>query len=818
MKVLKFGGTSVGSKEALDNCIAIISREAHEGKERIAVVVSAFSGVTDQLKNTCLQASEGNTTYRETLTSLQKRHHDTIRALTPLPEQPRVLAYVQQAFNQLEEGLRGVYALREANPRILDMFMGFGERLSAYIITQTLRSRGVNAIYTDARELIKTDSAFGSAHVLPEESAKRIQEYFADSEGIPIITGFIGSTVLGRTTTLGRGGSDYTAAIIGAYANASCIEIWTDVDGVMTADPRKVSEARLVEHLSYIEALELSHFGAKVIYPPTMLPAMERQIPLWIKNTFNPTAPGTLINSISNAPSAAIKGLSSISSLALLRIEGPGMIGLVGAASKVFSALSKASINIVLITQASSEYSICIAVSPTDADVAKQSIEEEFSLEVRTGRIKPVAVEHDRAIVTIVGERMRKTPGVAGTLFETLGSNGINTVAIAQGSSELSISTVIEAKDEHRALNAIHAAFFKPVRKESISIFLIGTGLIGRQLLAILLKNQNEIEQRMGKKISLVGLANSTRSVFEQNGIPISQWKEILENGHTATLERFVETVKNLTVPNKVWIDCTASTILPFFYETLLRAGIPVVTPNKKGLSASYFQYKKLHDVAAEHKTPFLFETTVGAALPILSTLRDLRATGDHIHSIEAVLSGTLSYIFNSFCASDRPFSDIVREAKELGYTEPDPRDDLSGLDVVRKVLILARENDIPLDLSDVQVEPILPRACFDASSIEEFFKTLEGFDSLFDKKRKEARVAGRVLRCIANIEQDGTASLALRSVDMTNPFSTLAGSDNMIVFHTDRYSQTPLVVRGPGAGAAVTAAGVLADALRIYK
>ncbi len=804
MKILKFGGTSVGSPEVLDSVLSIIKEGVKNNAESITVVVSAFSGVTDTLCAVAFNAAQGNEEYRPIFEEFAARHINTAQSLIQLAEHPRVLACVRETLNELEDAFLGIFFLKEASKRALDLIMSFGERLSAYIISQALCSRGVAALYCDARSLILTDEQFGQARVSMPRTAEKITEWFSSAQGVSIVTGFIGATHQGVTTTIGRGGSDYTAAIIGAATNASVIEIWTDVDGVMTADPRKVKTAAIIPHLTYIEALELSYFGAKIIYPPTMMPALEKQIPIHIKNTFNPSGAGTLINGTPLPSSSPIKGISSIPSLALLRIEGVGMIAAIGSAARIFGALARNTINVILITQASSEYSICIGVNASDASRAENAINEEFALERAANRMKLVHVEYDVSIVTVVGEGMRKIPGIAGKLFHTLGEHNINTVAIAQGSSELSISAVIAAKNEFHALNAIHAEFFSP-KKIQPSVFLAGTGLIGKKLLDILA--ENPVAQ-------VCGIANTQSMLVDEGGVDHTA---LLDRCEPASLEKFVERMCNSHLGRKVFVDCTASEALPGYYSAILANGISIVTPNKKGLSGSMEKYNELMQTAKNSTASFRYETTVGAALPVIATLYDLIQTGDRIHSIEAVLSGTLSYIFNNFCSGEETFSQIVRKAKEKGYTEPDPRDDLCGLDVARKILILARECGYALELADVAIEPLLPKECFEATSVEAFFESLASLDSAMDKKRKQLKQDGRMLRCIASL-RDGKASLGLAEVDAHNPFATLSGSDNMVVFTTNRYCDTPLVVRGPGAGAGVTAAGVLADITKTLR
>ncbi|HEX9934011.1 MAG TPA: bifunctional aspartate kinase/homoserine dehydrogenase I, partial [bacterium] len=625
-------------------------------------------------------------------------------------------------------------------------------------------------------------------------------------------TGFIGSTEKNETTTLGRGGSDYTAALIGAALDAKEVEIWTDVDGFMTADPRKVKNVFSIESLSYEEAMELSHFGAKVVYPLALQPTSSLSIPIKVKNTFHPEFKGTVVGK--KTPSAfLITGISSIDQIALLRVEGSGLIGVAGISARLFNALAKNRISVILISQASSEHSICLAVTPQAAESAQEAIEEEFRLEIQAGQVDPVVIERNLSIVAVVGENMRKTPGISGRLFQALGKNGVNVVAIAQGSSELNISVVIPQSDESKALNALHEAFFLSQTK-TLNLYLLGTGLIGGTLLKQMQRQGKILPRTSDLEIKLIGLGNVDKMVFTEEGIPLAAWRNALEKGGPIHLNRFVDKLKELNLPNSVFVDCTGSGDVVGLYEDIFRANISVVTPNKIANSGRYALYKQLKDCATRHGVKFLYETNVGAGLPVINTLNDLLASGDRILKIEAVLSGTLSYIFNTV-SKEKSFSDVVMEARTRGLSEPDPRTDLTGLDVARKILILSREIGLTLEPEDVVLEPILSEACIKAEDLDAFFKQLEHEDAAFERKRAAVERKNQRLRYVATLE-NGKAFVSLKTVDPEEPFYSLSGSDNMIVFTTERYRDRPLVVKGPGAGAEVTAAGVFADILRI--
>lgn len=814
MKVMKFGGSSIGTPERVKYVTDII-KEAANNNDTVAVVLSAFGNSTDQLVEMSRIAGSGEIQYKELLGNFIGVHSQFISTLVE-QNQTKVLQTVNLSFEELKDILHGIFLVRELSARTLDFVMSFGERLSCFIVSESLKDSIEKIHFLDTRNIIKTDENFGAAKVDFKLSNRNLNEYFKSHSGLSIITGFIGSAENSETTTLGRGGSDYTASIVAAALNAEEIEIWTDVDGVMTADPKKVPKAFSIEHLTYEEAMEMSHFGANVIHPPTMQPALNEKIPIIIRNTFNKAFAGTIISDENTPGTYLIKSVTSIPEVALFRVQGSGMIGVTGTAMRVFGTLARAGINIILITQVSSEHSICFAVAPNVSDRAKKIIEEEFTLEIKTNQIDPPVVERNLAVIAVVGENMRETPGISGCLFQALGKNGINVITIAQGSSELNISIVVPKQDETKALNAIHDSFFLSETR-SINLFVVGAGLVGSTLLKQLNDHYHFLKKEKQIEIKLVALTNTRKNVFNVNGIPIEDWQKYLDDSEeNADLNSFINSMIAQNLPNSVFVDCTSSDEIVKFYKKIIDASISIVTPNKKANSGSFDLYSKLKKAASGSGAKFLYETNVGAGLPVIGTLNDLLGSGDKILKIEAVLSGTLSYIFNSF-SGEKTFSKVVYMAMKNGYTEPDPRDDLNGIDVARKLLILAREIGMSLELNDIKVENLVPERCKSAPTVEKFFEELEKADLDFEIRRKSAEKEERVLRYIAILE-NGDARVTLQTVDSNHPFYNLSGSDNIISFTTDRYHDRPLVIKGPGAGAEVTAAGLLADIIRILN
>ncbi|MFM2135214.1 MAG: hypothetical protein RL021_614, partial [Bacteroidota bacterium] len=753
-------------------------------------------------------------TYVELFHSIRHRHHDAVKELG-ISRDKQLNDFLEERFAFLHDTLHGVYLVGELSARTLDFVSAHGELLSACIIAAYFRHRKVKAGFLDTREVIRTDEEFGSARVDFPVTNRNLRNYFKSSKNdLTIVTGFIAATAQKETTTLGRGGSDYTAAIVGAALNADEIQIWTDVDGVLTADPRKVRKAFSVPVMTYQEAMEMSHFGAKVIHPPTILPALARGIPLRIKNSFKPEHPGTFISTKSVDSGFLIKGLSSIDDIALLTLEGSGMVGVTGISARLFGALSAARINVILITQGSSEHTITFAVKPSDAGPAKRAIESAFALELKSKLIEPVRVEEGLSVLAVIGENMKNTPGVSGRLFQALGKNGISVVATAQGSSELNISTVIHRPDLVKALNAIHQAFFLS-GTHTLSVFLVGTGLIGKTLVEQIEHHRQYLRTSRSLEINIVGVANSKRMYFDADGINTRKIYEKLETaGDPMDPAAFVQRMVDLNLPHSVFVDCTSSDAVTACYPDVLSNSISIVTPNKLANSGPYKMYRKLHELADRHNVRFLYETNVGAGLPVINTLNSLITSGDRILSIEAVLSGTLSFIFNTF-RKGVSFAATVKEARERGYTEPDPRIDLSGKDVARKLLILGRETGMQLEMKDIRIDQLLPSNCLRAKTVNDFMKELQRSDGYFETMTAKAEAKGHKLRFIARLE-NGKATIVLKEVNEQHPFYHLSGSDNIISFRTERYNDRPLVVKGPGAGAAVTAAGVFADIISI--
>jgi aspartokinase/homoserine dehydrogenase 1 len=814
MNILKFGGTSVGSAQSISALMDILKKE--KGVENPIVVLSAMGGVTNTLLLMAENARSG-ADYADQLKEIETKHFEVIRALLPAGAQNPVLTKLKIYFNELEDILQSVYTLRELSLQTKDLILSYGERCSNVMVSHIARQYFANSVYVDGAELIKTDSNFGQAKVNTQLTETLIKDFYeSNKDKLLFVTGFISSNEDGRITTLGRGGSDYTAAIWGAALNAEEIQIWTDVDGMLTADPRIVKKAFSLPELSYIEAMELSYFGAKVIYPPTMTPAFLKKIPIVIKNTFNVDFPGTYIKHGAQASSLPIKGISSIDEISILNLSGSGMVGKAGFSGRLFSLLSREQVNVVLITQSSSEHSITFAVKPTDALKALALINKEFELELQARKLEYPEVENGLSILAIVGENMKRTPGISGRLFSALGRNGVNIRAIAQGSSEYNISVILSRADLSKAVNAVHDAFYSDLKK-TLNIFCLGTGNIGKTLFQQLQNQMPFLAQNNDLQVKVMGVSNTRKMYLNPDGIDLTTWENVLEEqGDKADLGEFIKQMKNMNLANCVFVDNTASHNPIQFYLDVLQSSISVVTCNKIGNSAEYDQYVAFKEAARKHGVEFYYETNVGAGLPIIRTLKDLMLSGDRIASIEAILSGTISYIFNNF-KGDRLFHEVVKEAQDLGYTEPDPRDDLNGKDFMRKMLILARDAGYALEEKDVAIESMLPAACLAANSVADFYQEMEKNAAHFENLKQEATKNNKVLRYIGKLE-DGKVSITLQMVDDSHPFYMLSGSDNIISFITDRYKERPLVVKGPGAGAEVTAAGVFADIINVGK
>lgn len=814
MKVLKFGGTSVKDAESISQMVEIAAKELKE-KETVVIVSSAMGGITNQLLRMAQNAEKGEDTKND-LQEIENRHLEVIRKLIPAKNQNPVIMQVKLYLNELEDLLQGVSAVKELSPKTQDSILSYGELCSNSMLAGIFSQTYARTHFLDARKIMVTDDHYGEAQLKMKETEQNILRYFKNSSSnLYCMTGFIASTAIGRTTTFGRGGSDYTAAIIAATLKVDEIQIWTDVDGFMTADPRIVKRAFSLAEISYTEARELSYFGAKVIYPPTMIPAFAKKIPIRIRNTFNPEFPGTVIHESPQKNGSLIRGISSIEDVSLVNIQGSSLIGDSGFSGRLFSLLSRHEINIIMITQASSEHSITFAISPSDEAKAKRVLLAEFEMELAAYKMEQPEIVNDLSVLAIVGENMRHKTGVSGDLFHALGRNGVNITAIAQGSSEYNISAVIDKKDLEKALNIVHEAFFlSPVK--TLNVFYVGTGNIGETLLQQIKAHEKSLYDNNALHIKMIGLTNSRKMVFKPEGFEVADWETLFdEGGRPADLRIFVEKMKELNLPNSVFIDNSASQDIVAFYEGIFSSNISIVTCNKIGNSGPYNQYKRFKNAVKRNDVSFLYETNVGAGLPIINTLKDLLSSGDHIVKIEAILSGTISYIFNNF-KGDKHFHTIVKEAQEKGFTEPDPRDDLSGLDFMRKMLILARDSGHALEMEDITIEGILPESCMSAPDVASFYHELEKADEHFEKIKKKAEKEEKVLRFIGVME-NGNVRIELKAVDSSHPFYSLSGSDNIIAFTTNRYSSDyPLVVKGPGAGAEVTAGGVFADLVKV--
>ena len=814
MNILKFGGTSVGSVESISALIEIL--KPLQGDENPIVVLSAMGGVTNALLDMAENARNLRD-YGDALKLVEEKHFKVIRTLLPAGAQNPVLTKLKIYFNELEDILQSVHNLRELSAQTRDLILSYGERCSTVMISHIAKRQFPDALYVDGAELIKTDSNFGQAKVNTYMTEMLINDFYeANNNKMLFVTGFISSNDEGRVTTLGRGGSDYTAAIWGAALNASEIQIWTDVDGMLTADPRIVKKAFSLPELSYTEAMELSYFGAKVIYPPTMIPAFLKKIPIVIKNTFNPDFAGTYIKHGVSPSNLPIKGISSIDEISVLNLSGSGMVGKAGFSGRLFSMLSREQVNVVLITQSSSEHSITFAVKPADSLKALSLINKEFELELQARKLEYPEVENGLSVVAIVGENMKRTPGMSGKLFSALGRNGVNVRAIAQGSSEYNISVIISKTDLSKAVNAIHDAFYADLKK-TLHIFCLGTGNIGKTLFKQLQDQMPFLADNNDLQVKVMGVSNTRKMYLDPRGIDLNTWEEDLNSQETkASLPDFIRRMKAMNLPNCVFVDNTASHNPVEFYLDILQSSISVVTCNKLGNSADYEQYAAFKKAARTYGVDFFYETNVGAGLPIIRTLKDLMLSGDKVGSIEAILSGTISYIFNNY-KDGVLFHEVVKQAQEKGYTEPDPRDDLNGKDFMRKMLILARDAGYALEEKDIELENMLPPSCMAAESVADFYKELKNNSAYFEGLKNQASKENKVLRYIGKLE-GGKVSINLQMVDEDHPFYTLSGSDNIISFTTNRYKDRPLVVKGPGAGAEVTAAGVFADIINVGK
>ena len=808
MKVLKFGGTSVGTVESLRNVKQIVE----SCDEQVIVVVSALGGITDQLINTARQASKGDMGYLQNYAAIVERHNKVIDGIVPENRKLDVQSIISPLLEELGNIYRGVALIKDLSNRTLDIIVSYGERLSSVIISRVIN----HARHYDARNFIKTETQFNKHIADLDLTEKLIKQTFENfSSQVAVVPGFISTDRdSGDITNLGRGGSDYTAALIAAALDARQLEIWTDVDGFMTADPRVISSAYVINHLTYIEAMELCNFGAKVVYPPTIYPVYHKNIPILIKNTFNPSATGTLITEHipANEPKA-IKGISSINDTCLVTLTGFGMVGVIGINSRIFNALARNGVSVFLVSQASSEHNTSFAVRNSDAETAVAVLKEEFAAELTTGEISDITPERDLATVAIVGENMKHTPGIAGKLFNTLGRNGINVIACAQGASETNISFVIKLDSLRKALNVIHDSFFLS-DTQVLNLFVTGIGNVGRNLLQQISKQRANLINDKALELRVVGLANSRKCVFSRRGIDIDDIDNVLENADIeASPRRIADEIVKMNIFNSVFVDCTACKEIADEYKTLLSHNVNVVAANKIASSSKYSTYRELKQIAAKRDVKFLFETNVGAGLPIINTINNLINSGDKILKIEAVLSGTLNYVFNTV-SSDIPLSRAIEMAKEAGYSEPDPRIDMSGRDVIRKIVILAREAGYEVEQEDVKTEDFIPQECFNGNAAD-FIDNVKQHDAAFEQMRRNAELNRRHIRFVAKLD-NGHVSAGLQEVEEGHPFYSLEGSNNVILITTERYKEYPMVIKGYGAGAEVTAAGVFADIISI--
>jgi aspartokinase/homoserine dehydrogenase 1 len=812
MKVLKFGGTSVANAQNIKLVLDIVIKKA--AQEKLIVVVSAFTKVTDLLVLASQKASLKDESFKEIVAEIEKKHLDAIKELIPVNEQSGLLSHIKRIINHLETLLEGCYLLGELSPRTSDAILSFGELLSSYIIAEAFKQKHKNCGYKDSRELIKTNTNFGKAAVNFEITNSLIADYFASNESqIVIMPGFIASTEEGVGTTLGRGGSDYTAAILAGALNVNELEIWTDVNGMFTANPKVVKQAQPIASISYQEAMELSHFGAKVLYPPTIQPVFKKNIPIWIKNTFEPEAEGTFISNDAPKHSNPVKGISSIDHITLITLEGSGMIGVAGVSKRLFEVLSQENINVIFITQASSEHSICIGILDSDAENAENAINKAFATEISQNKIDSCIVEKNLCIIALVGENMKNHQGLSGRMFSTLGKNNVNIRAIAQGASERNISAVINERDVKKALNTLHENFFEENTKQ-LNLFVMGVGNVGEKFIEQINQQKKFLKENLKINLRVAALSNSKKMLFDEEGIDLKNWQALLENGETSSKETFISNVKSLNLRNSIFVDITANAEVSQTYEGYLKSNIAVVTCNKIACSSAYNNYKNLKNLSRKYNAPFLFETNVGAGLPIIDTVKNLIASGDKINKIQAVLSGSLNFIFNNF-DENNSFHDVVKEAGVQGFTEPDPKIDLSGVDVARKILILIRESGYQMEIEDIENKSFIPTECLATTNNVDFFKSLLSNAAHFENLLAAAKEKDCRLKYVATFE-NGKANVGLEFISKESPFYNLEGKDNIVQFFTDRYIDQPLLIKGAGAGAAVTASGIFADVIRV--
>jgi aspartokinase/homoserine dehydrogenase 1 len=811
MKVLKFGGTSVGSSQNINNVINILVN--HSKTDTLVCVVSAVGGITDKLLLAGKQAQNKEEAFIETFNTIKTRHFKIVKELNP-NKSDDILSFVEDKLNALRSLLDGIFLINELSPKTSDKLVSFGELLSSFIIAETMKNRGLSADVKNSQELIVTNSNFTKAEVDYSITNQNIRDYFKSAkQKITILPGFISKSRIGEITTLGRGGSDFTAAIVAAALHVETLEIWTDVSGMYTTNPKLVKQAYPIERISYQEAMELSHFGAKVLYPPTVQPVLSLDIPIHIKNTLEPDAFGTVISNEEIKSTSPVRGISNIGNIALLTLEGSGMVGIPGFSKRLFETLSQEKINVIMITQASSEHSICLGIEDKEAENAKAAIDVVFENEIALGKIEPIIIETGLSIIALVGDNMKNHQGISGKMFSSLGKNNINIRAIAQGASEKNITAVIDEKDVKKALNTLHEQFFETKTKQ-INVFITGVGNVGERLVEQIKQQKKYLKDNLKIKLRVVGLSNSRHMIFDEDGIGLNNWKEQLASGEKASLQGFFEKTKALNLRNSIFVDVTANKDVADLYAQYLRQSIAIVACNKIACSSDYNNYKDLKRLSLKYNAPFLFETNVGAGLPIIDTLGNLIASGDKVNSIQAVLSGSLNFVFNNFNDKTK-FYDVVKQAGAEGYTEPDPRIDLSGVDVARKILILARESGVALNLADIDNTSFLSEAGLKSDSVDDFYQTLIADEAHYQSLYASAKANNCQLKYVAKFE-NGKASVGLQEIPEGHPFYNLEGSDNIVMFYTERYPQQPMIIKGAGAGADVTASGLFADIIRL--
>lgn len=811
MRVIKFGGTSVANAENISKVVAILQSKSNS--DTVIAVVSALGGMTDTLQQAGELANQKDRRYLDLYGSIRERHLETARQIGL---DASGVSHLEEQMSELNHILQGIYLINEFSAKTQDKVLGFGELCSSFIVSEALRLRKSDVQLKDSRDLIITDSNFTEAQVHSEETIGNIRDFFAENKAtITIMPGFVSKSTEGESTTLGRGGSDFTASIIAASLDAAVLEIWTDVSGMFTANPKLVPQAFPIEELSYQEAMELSHFGAKVLYPPTIRPVLEKNIPILIKNTFDPEAPGTFVHREVNNKRGPVKGISHLPKIALLTLEGNGMVGIPGISKRLFDTLSFQKVNVILITQASSEHSICVAVHRKSAEGAATAVNAEFAYEISLGKIHPVIVEKELAIIAVIGDNMKNHQGISGKMFSSLGKNNVNIRAIAQGASERNISAVIAEKDVKKALNTLHYRFFERQVK-TLNLFIVGVGNVGRILLDQIQQQQQHLYDNLFLRVRVVGLSNSRKMVFNENGIDLANWQQALHKGVERSEDAWLQTITDLNLVNSIFIDITANEAVANSYDRYLRESIAVIACNKIACSSEFSTYIALQELSKKYNAPFLFETNVGAGLPVINTLNNLINSGDKVRSIKAVLSGSLNFIFNNF-SSENTFHDVVKLAQEEGYTEPDPRIDLSGVDVARKILILARESGYEIDMEAIENVSFLPAASMEADTVADFYKTLKTESKHFEGLFHKAQQNNCRLKYVAEFT-DGNAKVSLQEIDKEHPFYNLDGKDNIVLFYTSRYADQPLIIKGAGAGAAVTASGLFGDIISLGK